>query len=124
MLSYISYCIQYLSSSSYLTRSFSSTSSNLVIFISISNGGCDEFVHHLETVVGEQPNSLDSQRLDFFFSTSITFKRLRSLLAAISYYFIIATKIYILFDITTKILNNLRNLMNLVHFTDVNRPKS
>jgi hypothetical protein len=74
-------------------------------------------VHHLETVEGEQPNSLDSQRLDFFFSTNITFKRFRSLLAAISYYYIIATKLNIIFDITTKNLNNLRNLMNRVHFT-------
>ena len=80
--------------------------------ITINKRGCDEFVHHLDTVVGEQPNSLDSQRLDFFFSANITFKRLRSLLAAISYYYIIATKLNILFDITTKNLNNLRNLMN------------
>jgi len=93
-----------------------STSSSFVIFNSVSNGGCDELVHHFDTVVGEQPNSLDSQRLDFFFSANITFKRLRSLLAAISYYYIIATKLNILFDITVKNLNNLRNLMNLVHF--------
>ena len=98
-------------------------SSNLVIFNSISNGGCEEFVHHLETVVGEQPNSLDSHRLDFFFSTSITFKRLRSLFAAISYYYIIATKIQIKFDIKAKNLNNLRNLMNLVHFPALNKAK-
>ena len=60
-----------------------STPSSFVIFISISNGGCDELVHHLDTVVGEQPNSLDNHRLDFFFSANITFKRLRSLLLAI-----------------------------------------
>ena len=72
-----------LSSSSNLTRSFKSTSSSLAVFISISNGGCDELVHHFDTVVGAHPSCLDSQRLDLFFSTSTTFKRLRSLLAAI-----------------------------------------
>ena len=91
---YYSLLLSFLSSSSNLTRSFRSISSSLVIFISISKGGCDELVHHLETVVGAQPNCLESQRLDFFFSASITFRRLRSLLLAIVVIRIFATKLH------------------------------
>lgn len=61
-------------------KSYNSTFSNFVIRKCISNGGCDELAHHFNTVVGAHPNCLDSQRLDFFFSARITFKRLRSLL--------------------------------------------
>ena len=50
-------------------------------------------VHHFDTVVGAHPNCLDSQRLDIFFSTSTTFKRLRSLLATILHILINATKL-------------------------------
>ena len=81
-----------------LIKSIISTSSNFAVFISISNGGCDELVHHFETVVGAQPNSLDSQRLDFFFSARTTFRRLRSLLLAIVVIRIFGTKIQFLGD--------------------------
>ena len=74
-------------------RSFKSTLRSLEVFISISNGGCDELVHHFDTVVGAHPSCLDSQRLDFFFSTSTTFKRLRSLLPAILQFWINGTKL-------------------------------
>jgi len=60
--------------------------------MSVSNGGCDEFVHHFETVVGAHPNYLDSQRLVFFFSANITFRRLRSLLFVIAVRIIICHK--------------------------------
>ena len=50
-------------------------------------------VHHFETVVGAHPSCLDSQRLDFFFSANITFRRLRSLLLAIVVIRIFATKL-------------------------------
>ena len=79
-----------------LIKSIISTSSNFAVFISISNGGCDELVHHFETVVGAHPNSLDSQRLVFFFSARITFRRLRSLLLAIVVIWIFGTKIQFL----------------------------
>ena len=92
-ISYYSLLLSFLSSSSNLTRSFRSISSSRVIFISISNGGCEELVHHLETVVGAQPNCLESQRLDFFFSANITFRRLRSLLLAIVVIRIFGTKL-------------------------------
>ena len=59
----------------------------------LSNGGCDELVHHLETVVGAHPNCFDSQRLDFFFSASITFRRFRSLLLAITICLLFAHKV-------------------------------
>ena len=61
-----------------------SHSNNSAILSRVWRSGCEEFVHHFDTVVGEQPNSLDNQRLDFFFSTSSTFRRLSSLFAAIS----------------------------------------
>ena len=77
-----------------LIKSIISTSSSFAVFISISNGGCDELVHHFETVVGAHPNSLDSQRLDFFFSARTTFRRLRSLLLAIVVIRIFATKLH------------------------------
>lgn len=80
-----------LESSSKRARSFNSTSSAIKIFISISRGGWDVFVHHFETVVGVHPNCLESQRFDFFFSARITFKRL----FAISSLFNMTTKIII-----------------------------
>ena len=79
-----------------LIKSIISTSSSFAVFISISSGGCDELVHHFETVVGAHPNSLDSQRLVFFFSARITFRRLRSLLLAIVVIWIFGTKIQFL----------------------------
>ena len=79
-----------------LIKSIISTSSNFAVFISISNGGCDELVHHFETVVGAHPSCLDNQRLDFFFSARITFRRLRSLLLAIVVIWIFGTKIQFL----------------------------
>ena len=51
-------------------------------------------VHHFDTVVGAHPSCLDSQRLDFFFSANITFRRLRSLLLAIVIIRIFATKLH------------------------------
>ena len=79
-----------------------STSSSLVIFNNVSNGGCDELVHHFETVVGAQPSCLESQRFDFFFSTNITFSRLRSFFSAIVFRLIFATKIHIIIYIKDK----------------------
>ena len=79
-----------------LIKSIISTSSSFAVFISISSGGCDELVHHFETVVGAHPNSLESQRLDFFFSARTTFRRLRSLLLAIVVIRIFGTKIQFL----------------------------
>jgi len=81
-----------------LIKSIISTSSSFAVFISISSGGCDELVHHFETVVGAHPNSLESQRLDFFFSARTTFRRLRSLLLAIVVIRIFGTKIQFLGD--------------------------
>ena len=77
-----------------LIKSIISTSSNFAVFISISNGGCDELVHHFETVVGAHPSCLDNQRLDFFFSARTTFRRLRSLLLAIVVIRIFGTKLH------------------------------
>ena len=50
-----------------------------------------------EFVVGAQPNCFESHKLDFFFSTRTTFRRLRSLFAAIVVRIIFGTKIGILF---------------------------
>ena len=86
-----------------------STSSSLVIFNKVSNGGCDELVHHLDTVVGAHPSCLESQRLDFFFSTNITFSLLRSFFAAIVFRLIIGPKIHniiIIVSVTNCISNN------------------
>ena len=55
-----------------------------------------------ETVVGAQPSCLESQRLDFFFSTNITFSLLRSFFSAIVFRLIIATKIHIIIYIKDK----------------------
>ena len=81
-----------------LIKSIISTSSSFAVFISISNGGCDELVHHFDTVVGAHPSCLDNQRLDFFFSARTTFRRLRSLLLAIVVIRIFGTKIQFLGD--------------------------
>ena len=54
------------------------TSSSLEILARVSMSGCDEFVHHLETVEGFTPNSSDSHLLVFFCSTNTNFKRLIS----------------------------------------------
>ena len=97
-------------------RSLMSTSSNFVIFISVSKGGCDELVHHLETVVGAQPNCLESHRLDFFFSARTTFRRLRSLLAVIVVRLIFGTKIGIIFQIITR---NSKNLQKSCKFSEL-----
>ena len=97
-------------------RSLMSTSSNLVIFISVSKGGYDALVHHLETVVGAQPNCLESHRLDFFFSARTTFRRLRSLLAVIVVRLIFGTKIGIIFQIITR---NSKNLQKSCKFSEL-----
>ena len=97
-------------------RSLMSTSSNFVIFISVSKGGCDVFVHHLETVVGAQPNCLESHRLDFFFSARTTFRRLRSLFAVIVVRLIFGTKIRNLFQITPR---NSKNLQKSCKFSEL-----
>ena len=39
----------------------------------VSKGGCDVFVHHLETVDGLTSNCSESHLLVFFFSTSTIF---------------------------------------------------
>ena len=97
-------------------RSLMSTSSNLVIFMSVSKGGCDALVHHLETVVGAQPNCLESHRLDFFFSARTTFRRLRSLFAVIVVRLIFGTKIRNLFQITPR---NSKNLQKSFKFSEL-----
>lgn len=54
-------------------------------FRTISKLGCDEFVHHFETVVGLTPNCSHSHLFVFFFSANNIFSRLisRILLASI-----------------------------------------
>ena len=84
-------CISSISSN--LTSSFSPTSNNFDIFINISNGGCEEFVHHFETVVGAHPSCFDNHRFDFFFSANITLTRFKSLFSAISYYLIVVANL-------------------------------
>lgn len=49
-----------------------------VIFSTVAKSGCDEFVHHFDTVEGFTPNSSANHLLVFFFSTSINFKRFMS----------------------------------------------
>ena len=64
-------------------------SSRLAIFSIDSNDGCEELVHHFETVVGAQPNCSANHLLVFFFSAKITFKRFKSLASSmlILYYY-------------------------------------
>ena len=49
-----------------------------VIFSTVAKSGCEEFVHHFDTVEGFTPNSSASHLLVCFFSTSINFKLLLS----------------------------------------------
>ena len=96
-----------------------STLSSLVIFNNVSNGGCDELVHHFETVVGAQPSCLESQRLDFFFSANITFSRLRSLFAAIVVRLIFGTKIHIIIYIKDKIHKKVSKMWDFSEFNSL-----
>lgn len=105
-----------LSTSSNLMSSLMSTSSSLVIFNKVSNGGCDELVHHLDTVVGAHPSCLESQRLDFFFSTNITFSLLRSFFAAIVFRLIFGTKIHINIKIKDRIFKKVSKSCDFSEF--------
>ena len=53
--------------------------------MSVSNGGCDVFVHHFDTVEGFTFNSSANHLLVFFFSTSTNFKRFTSSIVSILY---------------------------------------
>ena len=57
-----------------------STFNNFDILIIDSNGGCDVFVHHFDTVEGFTPNCSANHLLVLFFSTSTIFKRLISII--------------------------------------------
>lgn len=52
-------------------------SSRLAIFSIDSNDGCEELVHHFETVVGAQPNCSANHLLVFFFSAKINFQAIQ-----------------------------------------------
>ena len=52
--------------------------SSFEILANVSMSGCDEFVHHLETVDGLTPSSSDSHLLVFFCSTNTIFRRFTS----------------------------------------------
>ena len=55
-----------------------SASKTFIIFRTISKLGCDEFVHHFETVVGLTPNCSHNHLFVFFFSANNIFSRLIS----------------------------------------------
>ena len=59
-------------------NSFISTSNKSAIFSRLGKSGCDEFVHHLETVDGVTPIWSDSHLLVRFFSTSTSLIRFTS----------------------------------------------
>ena len=51
---------------------------SLAIFVRGSMSGCEELVHHLETVDGLTPSSSDNHLLVFFCSTNTNFRRFTS----------------------------------------------
>ena len=66
----IKYCLYSLT-----INSFISTPSKSEIFSKLLRSGCDEFVHHFDTVDGFTPNCSASHLLVRFFSTKTTFMR-------------------------------------------------
>lgn len=65
--------------------SFTSTSNSLAILIRLAKSGCDEFVHHFETVDGLIFNCSDSHLLVLFFSTNTIFSLLISFILLYSF---------------------------------------
>ena len=61
------------STNSLFSNSSNSTSSSFAILTSKAISGCDELVHHLETVDGFMPNSVASHLLVFCFSATTTY---------------------------------------------------
>lgn len=96
-------------------------SSRLAIFSIDSNDGCEELVHHFETVVGAQPNRSANHLLVFFFSAKITFKRFKSLASSMLILYYYGAKIINYsqkrFCFKEKIQINVL-LMNYLHFID------
>ena len=64
--------------------SFTSTSSNLAILTRLAKSGCEELVHHFETVEGLIFNCSDSHLLVLFFSTNTIFSLLISFISTFS----------------------------------------
>lgn len=96
-------------------------SSRLAIFSIDSNDGCEELVHHFETVVGAQPNCSANHLLVFFFSAKITFKRFKPLASSMLILYYYGAKIINYsqkrFRFKEKIRINVL-LMNYLHFID------
>lgn len=63
------------STNSLFSNSSNSTSSSFAILTNNAISGCEEFVHHFETVDGLMPNSDASHLLVFCFSAKTTFIR-------------------------------------------------
>ena len=76
----IIYCLYSLT-----INSFISTSSKSEILSKLLRSGCDELVHHFETVDGFTPNCSANHLLVRFFSTKTTFMRFISSIIASVY---------------------------------------
>ena len=61
-----------------LYNSSTPTSNSFEILAKVSMSGCEELVHHLETVDGLTPSSSDNHLLVFFCSTNTNFRRFTS----------------------------------------------
>lgn len=66
--------------------SFTSTSNNLAILTRLAKSGCEELVHHFETVEGLIFNCSDSHLLVLFFSTNTTFSLFISFISTTNFY--------------------------------------
>ena len=88
---------------------------NFDMLISVSNGGCAVFVHHLEIVAWSRLSFPASHLLVHFFSASTTFNLFKS-----SFFFIVKfifAKIHNYFELYYKnqqIISNLENVYNFL----------